>query len=244
MDQFEKMILNRRDSIRISESAMRNMVADKNVNRIFANFNVFIKDHFEIALLRWRRGESPVADMMAALDWANKTVAAIAEWQPDIDVFLHNPDWTVFHYPAYLLNRSIGLPDDIWQTMRRRQTADAADLGLDFLLLDALNDRPYRDYLPQQFARLASKKRQALSVQTYQIYFALIDAGGDIAAIEPLVRQAETNYIARARDPFFFGGVSYEGGGPNNPYVVDFMLAAILKKIGWEGESLHRWRWG
>ena len=36
----------------------------------------------------------------------------------------------------------------------------------------------------------------------------------------------------RARDSFYSGGEATEGGGPDNAYVVDYRLAAVLKKVG------------
>ena len=109
--------------------------------------------------------------------------------------------------------------------------------------MDAIEGQKWRDGLTEPFERLASKKRQMLAVETYRTYFDLLDAGGDAVRTEELVRIAETNYKKRARDAFFGGGPTYMGGGPDNPYVVDFILAAILKKIGWTGETIHKWKW-
>ena len=54
-----------------------------------------------------------------------------------------------------------------------------------------------------------------------------------------MIRQYEKFYDGRYRETG-----DYEGGSMDNPYIVDWQLAAILKKQNWAGDSIHFWRWG
>ena len=59
---------------------------------------------------------------------------------------------------------------------------------------------------------------------------------------DDLVKLAETNW-KRRRSNMFFDGWPWFGYGANNDLYVDVYLAAVLHKIGWDGESVHLWRW-
>jgi len=209
----------------------------------YRNIAESLEKYFDTALLRWRRGESPVPDMERALAKSSEMLAAITDWQLD-DETLNGMGytWNVVRYMSFLLDQRVELPVERLVGIRASQS-QYADVALDYRILDAIEGRKWREGLEEPFERLASKKRQALAVESYRTYFALLEAGGDGAETEALVLRAETNYARRAKDAFYSGGPTYMGGGPDNPYVVDFTLAAILKRIGWEGDSIHKWKW-
>ncbi|KAF0173171.1 MAG: hypothetical protein FD160_3503, partial [Caulobacteraceae bacterium] len=58
-----------------------------------------------------------------------------------------------------------------------------------------------------------------------------------------LVRKAEDNWLKRKTNRFFEESDSRDGHGDYNELYVDIYLAAVLRKIGWQGESVHRWKW-
>ena len=243
MEQFEWMIHNRdlaqADIARIKPR----VIARGDFQLAYQNLAKSLQGHFDTALLRWRRGESPVSDMEQAQAKAHELNTAITAWQlSDQTLNGYGYVWSLVRYIAFLLGRKAELPGDQLPRIQKNQS-QYADIALDYHVLDALEGREWREGLSEPFARLASKKRQALAVATCQTYFALLEPGHDKERIDALVREAEANYNRRAKDGFFGGGPTYMGGGPDNPYVVDFVLAAILKKIGWDGESVHKWQW-
>lgn len=244
MEQSEKMIVNRETRFSTIASANIAMFAKAEHAQIYQNLCVSLENRFDIALLRWRRGESPVADMEAALATSAEMLAAITDWQLDDETLNGYGDvWNLARYIAHLIDESVALPNERLPRIREDRS-QYADVALDYHLLDALGGREWRDGLEEPFDRLASKKRQSLAVESYRTYFALLEEGRDGLETEALVLRAETNYARRAKDAFYSGGPTYMGGGPDNAYVVDFALAAILKKIRWKGESIHKWRWG
>ncbi|KCZ53781.1 hypothetical protein HY29_16040 [Hyphomonas beringensis] len=244
MEQSEKNI--HYNKVALADIARINteVIARGDYPLAYRNIARSLEKHFDTALLRWRRGETPVPDMEQVLETSGKMLAAITNWSLN-DETLNGVGytWIIVHYAAFLLDRKVDLANERLVRIREH-VSQYADVELDYHILDAIEGREWRDGLTEPFERLASKKRQMLAVETYRTYFNLLDTGGDAVRTEELVRIAETNYTKRARDAFFSGGPTYMGGGPDNPYVVDFMLAAILKKIGWTGETIHKWKWG
>lgn len=84
-------------------------------------------------------------------------------------------------------------------------------------------------------------KRTSLVCETYAMYERLLKTPANEA--EPLVREAEILFRKRAKNGYL-SGAQTEGGGSDNAHTVDYRLAAILKKIGYSGETIHLWRWG
>lgn len=244
MEQSEKNIYY--NGIALADIAEINVrvIARDDYPSAYRNMCRALEKHFDTALLRWRRGESPVLDMEKALATSSEMLAAIIDWQLDDETLNGYGDvWNLVSYIAYLLNISVKLPKDRLPQIRRDRSL-YADVALDYCILDALGGHEWRSNFALSLEQLATKKRHSLAVESYRTYFALLDSNGDNAAVNALVQVAEVNYKKRARDGFYGGGPTYTGGGPDNPYVVDFQLAAILKKIGWAGDSIHRYRWG
>lgn len=209
----------------------------------YRNLARSLEKRFDTALLRWRRGDSPVADMKAVLATSGEMLAAISEWKLDHDTICGKGDaWSLARYASYLLDQEVRLPDENLIGIRQERSQHP-DVALDYHILDALAGREWRQGVAELLEDLAAKKRRMLAVQTYRAYLSLLEATGSGEQKEPLVRVAEENYNKRARDSFYSGGPTYMGGGPDNAYVVDFVLAAILKYIGWSGNSIHKWTW-
>ena len=209
----------------------------------YRNLCETLEKRFDTALLRWRRREAPIDDMKVALRTAGQMREAIAEWHLDGETLNGYGDvWNLARYISYLLDQPVKLPEG--ELLRiREDRSQYADVALDYQILDALDGQEWRVGLDEVLERLATRKRQSLAVETYRTYFDLLEADGNGARTEVLVKAAEVNYKKRAGDGFYGGGPTYMGGGPDNPYVVDFVLAAILKRIGWTGETIHKWTW-
>ncbi len=79
------------------------------------------------------------------------------------------------------------------------------------------------------------------SVRTY-----LMLAGGmagDRSTTE-LVANGDKNWEARKSNRSFAGASVEDGYGEHNGWFVDILLAASMKKVGWDGDGIHVWRWG
>lgn len=237
------MIANR--EIALSDIAQINVevIARGDYPLAYRNLARSLEKRFETALLRWRHGQSPVADMATALVISQTMLAAIADWQLDDETLSGKGDtWSLIRYISYLLDQPVKVPEERLASIREDRS-QYADVALDYLVLEALEGREWREGLADPLERLAVKKRQMLAVETYRVYFDLLETNENMGQTGALVQAAEANYKKRARDGFYSGGPTYMGGGPDNHYVVDFVLAAILKRIGWTGETIHKWIW-
>lgn len=244
MEQSAKMIANRETALADIAAINVGVIARGDYPLAYRNLARSLEKRFETALLRWRHGETPVADMNAALSTSGEMLAAITEWQLDDETLGGKGDaWSLVRYISHLLDQPVALPDERLARVREERS-QFADIALDYRILDAIEGREWREGLAEALERLAAKKRQMLAVETYRTYFGLLEVDGSEERAGALVRTAEANYKKRARDGFYSGGPTYMGGGPDNPYVVDFVLAAILKHIGWAGDTVHKWAWG
>lgn len=235
--QFEKNIRISRQSIQLSYDALPDHIGHRRAERICFNLWMIVKDFIDISLHEWRRGNAPLVDMNAGLVAADTLVAAIDEYGAQHDDYA-DVDFRLIESCAYLANRGFR-----WRLPMAAIDRNA-DVALSDLLNRALRDEPYEEGLDALFDKLASNKRRALAVASYRTYFALLDGKAAAECRDELVKQADANYHRRARDSYYSSGPEYRGGGPDNPYAVDIELACVLKKIGWEGDSIHRWLWG
>lgn len=83
------------------------------------------------------------------------------------------------------------------------------------------------------------QKAGPLAARTYAVYANMLQGQCGI----DLVAEAGDLFDKRGKDTFYCGGDQTEGGGMDNLQVVDYRLAAILKKVGYKGGSIHQWRW-
>ncbi|WP_395745498.1 hypothetical protein [Prosthecobacter sp.] len=119
------------------------------------------------------------------------------------------------------------------------------DLRSDRLLDAVLGNGLCRDWDESAWntglAQLKQNKRATLAVKTYTAYNHLRKNEGE--DLNELIEHAESFFQNRAKDAFFSGGDETDGGGPDNDITIDYRLAAIMKKIGYNGGSAHRWQW-
>jgi hypothetical protein len=243
-DQVEKLIRYYAESIAEIAALNPQVIAEGKFSTAYSNLLSTMMDHFETALVRWRRGESPVADLQATLAAAEAAVASGREWGIDDDMISSESELALLPaYAGFFVNQHAAVPADWIALIRKAFSRNAPSVVLELLVLDALEDRPWRRHVDDALAPMSQKKQRRLAFDTYRTYFALLQANGDGSDAEFLVRAAEQNYTKRLNDSLYSGSFGYLGGGDYNPHMIDFELAAILKKIGWTGESIHRWRW-
>lgn len=190
---------------------------------------------FHSALLLWRRGDSP-------RDYAEQGVNILEDNVPGLlrDV----PEMTVssFHLEvggvfAFLIGRP-------YFHALRPEEIDYPDGRLTVHLLHALEGRLDRPAMEAELEAFAQTKKHALSVKTYRNYFDLLDRAEAGQPFDDLVELGGMLYDKREKDAFYSGGPALEGGGPGNGDLVDYSLGAVLKHIGYQGASVHAWRWG
>jgi len=189
------------------------------------NYRQRFKAHVMQGLLAWRCGlGSPVAPFQEAVGaWRAGAMALaggdLAELPLERASFI-----------AFL----IGEPPPPPATLTADRLLDAALAGE---LHGRVNDEDWQRGLTE----LQKIKGSDLAAETYQTYGQLLRAAPETR--ESLIAQATALFNKRGKNGFFSGGDQTEGGGPDNEFVTDYRLAAILKKLAYTGDSPHRWKW-
>ena len=197
----------------------------QNAGNIF-RYNVML------GLIAWRKNIDPTPYFDAAVD--------------DINIYCKNI--IQIGAPPSLLPINIAsilssLIDRKFNFLSECKISNSADSYLDCLIAESvIGDIKPRS--PQEgIEKLADLKRQSLAARTYEIYFDILNGDGGRGALDNLILSACKNYADRAIDKFYSGGQDINGGGKYNEIVVDFRLGAILKQIGFIGDSVHSWKW-
>lgn len=198
------------------------------------NIHQTFKDYLMAGLIQWRTGsESPAA-------FIGDAVHAVTDGLWVLSSF-GNP-FAGSEIPveqASICAFLIGLEGPVCSGMVLN-----SDRRLDSIIADALLDKWEQPAWDSAMAELRAIKGSRLAVETYAAYHNLLFSRPKDASREDWVRSCEVLFKRRAKDGFYGGGDQTYGGGPDNNFIVDYRLAAILKKIGYDGESLHLWRWG
>ncbi|PHR98520.1 MAG: hypothetical protein COA78_25985 [Blastopirellula sp.] len=185
------------------------------------------------SLIQWRIGTDPSDSLSEAAegfadDWLTVSTIGNSDTQ-SADV----PAERVA-FVAYL----IGKPYPIVPSSDGLQSDRLLDLVLGNWLFDSWNGELWEQGMEQ----LRRMDRTDLSVRTYELYKSVVDATG--ADLPALSQEGEKLFAKRKSDSFFSGGDQTEGGGPDNDFTVDYRLAALLKRAGFDGTSeTHAWKW-
>jgi len=123
------------------------------------------------------------------------------------------------------------------------EIGEAADLYLDCLIAAQVTGRPESGSVQEGIRVLAESDRQALAMRTYAAYFDILDKNASDPRLDELVLLADKNYSSREKDAFYSGGRDIDAGSKYNGIIVDYRLGAILKHVGYRGNSVHSWKW-
>jgi hypothetical protein len=198
------------------------------------NLRGVVRHNLMIGLILWRRGQSPRRPLEAALD-------AFIEHRPALKAI--NPNMfgasTVPEKTAMIVGFLLGRRIEPWFAYAHHNVPDAR---LDCLLAMGLEDCFPQEVARNELSAVRANATLALLADTYQTYFEILEASNHEHA-STTIELAELHYRARAQDEFYVGGEHTDGGGATNSLIVDYRLAAVLKRIGYAGKSVHRWRW-
>lgn len=189
-----------------------------------------------VGLLTWRLGGNPRSAIEESVAGFIAVRQVLRQLDPAADV-----DHALLLPNALLVASLIDEQPEYSPDALARDEHDGYERPLDWLLVAATRGPVDAAEVEVAIAELGARKRCKLAADTYRTYFQIL-GGAPQAELDGLVRAAEKLYAKRARDSFYSPGQT-DGGGPDNPHVVDYRLAAVLEKVGYQGESIHRWRW-
>jgi len=193
-----------------------------------------LSQHFlELGLLDWRAGQDPTEFFKAAGEWYD---AGWELFQPDDRVGAAHQKGAV-DIAQYLVGRR-GRLGFSWEEHR-----GSPYISFTYENAFRLFDQPLPEKLKAQNDRYV-QHRKGILTRSFITHRKLFDYEGTAEGFEALVREAEKNWLDRRTDRALDDTDFTMGYANGNDLVVDLDLGAILKKRNWQGESIHRWRWG
>lgn len=183
-------------------------------------------------LIEWRMGTDPSASLSeAANGFTNDWVTVLAVGNGDGN-FADVPAERI-SFVTYLL----GKEPSIDRSTVNFESDRLLDVALGDCLFDSWNRKAWEQGM-QQLRQAGSD----LAIQTYELYKAVAHAAA--ADLPALSQEGKKLFAKRKSDSFFSGGDETEGGGEDNNVTVDYRLAALLKRAGFDGTSeVHAWKW-
>ena len=216
-----------------AESALEQAIAKGDAALTHLNASSMVRFGLMHGLMKWRTGADPREMLMRGV----KAIRRAREWL----LGRGNPfgladaiPWEALWFSEDLLGepRTAGAPPKMPKV--------AKIVHLDRAMLAALAG--HEGALDAEVERLARGKRKGLVLRTYATYAAILKSA-DGSALLSAISEAEDNFVQRGGSREYEGLVTSEGGGAYNVKVVDYRLAAALKRVEYRGPSLHAWRW-
>lgn len=215
-----------------------------------------IQNHWVmIGLLNWRhKMGSPVSSFNGAVQASRQAIDRLRSYHH------HVPIWKCFRaaparYLEYLLKQppareliDESLDFQQWRTCEPYLIGRVFDSGV-LSALSNLQRPPQWEVFLETFA---GDRRLALQCQISSAYMEIIEnsAREDQGQAMRAADRAASLFSRRRRDPYFSAS-GEDGGGPDNDHVVDYRLAAILRKCvpTFSGPvkpelAIHMWQWG
>ena len=232
---IEQIIELERQHIERSKKGFESARELRNPDLVALNVGQGLKTYLMQGLIGWRCGiMSPVSPFREALAFVRQGYSA---WQTmngrSTARTLHLPLEKAF-FVAFLVNES-AITFDLHDLVADRLLD--ANLGLG--LQGEWNEEMWASGLEQ----LRQVKGSTLAVETYTTYHRLLRSSQDSEA-KAAVEKATSQFEKRKSNGFYSGGEQTDSGGNDNAITVDYRLAAIMKKIGYKGDSVHSWQWG
>lgn len=189
--------------------------------------------YVDLGLLHWRRGIDPRADFEGAFRACSGLDELVQKHQLSKSGF----DLSLVYAALFLMGRTaqidyvdaVACNDFRWPCYQYR-------------LVHALHDEAPTERLTKLVdGHLA--KNDELPDKIFEAYFQLLGLRPSKLDMEERVRRARSTWVERKRDALSPEGRSLDGHGVMNDLYVDIYLAAVLKKIGWVGHTVHAWIW-
>lgn len=189
--------------------------------------------HIDLGLLHWRRGIDPRADFEGAF----RACSALDDLVKKHLLPKSGYDLSLVYAALFLMGRKAQIDYvDVDACTEFRWPA------YQYRLVHALHDVEPTERLTKLMDGYL-EKNDALPEKIFESYFQLLGLRPSKLDMEERVRRAKTTWVERRREALAPEGRALDGHGLMNELYVDIYLAAVLKKIGWVGPTVHVWKW-
>lgn len=224
MDFFKKQMSRAQNGLAVGQSSGNYQLFALNTRQLF-------KTQLMQGLIAWRQG-AEAAQLIASAVGKLEANADVLAGMPGIELSSIDLPFEKAAIVSFLLDRPTRLSSPLVDVI-------APDRRLDATMVSELAGGSPGDGAHSELVSLA--KISDLAARSYETYFELLGPSVEGHSVDEMVREAEINFKSRISDSFYSGGDQTEGGSQDNGLVVDYRLAAVLKKIGYEGDTIHRW---
>jgi len=232
MTRYEQLTGNCEERIETLPNINQQLLAQGNIAKVAQNMRSIVEHQINLGLLHWRHGLDPRPDFQAA----QKTYQNITDILAEHDLRPANAGALEIFYIAMAAMGETYTPKFLYLDTPNRRWPLYRNHLIHLLHEERMGPELEKD-LPKNL------KKSGLVDQIYTTFFQLLgDIPTDLSQDE-LVKQAEINWTNRRTNRWFSDSDSYEGSGDFNDLYVDIQLAAVLRKVGWQGESIHKWQW-
>jgi hypothetical protein len=223
---------NRLEELIIIEEALPKNLGESNFSLAASNYGRMAHRHADLGLLHWRHGLDPRPDFERGIEAYEKMCALAREHALPKNV----GELPVVYAMLFLMGRqtAIEFEDENYHKQHRWPCYECC-------LVHMLHDQPLNELHRGLLDRYLAKYDQRAD-RVILTYLQLLGARPSEQSRDELVKVADGNWVRR-RGNQFFDGWAWWGYGIMNDIYVDIYLAAVLKKIGWQGDSVHRWKW-
>lgn len=231
---YEWVMSNRTEDIREYPKLIQQWVEKGDLESVARGHDKLAQAYVIRALIRWRHGESPHADLDLGYG-AYTTFRTFLAAHP-LGYQLIAPYGDLYALTFSLIGKKVEIAP-----------LDDYDRSLGKVAI-------YPRYLAEFAQGVATTSEwrtdvdrfletgRSLLDETYRVYLKLLGEIPSEASADALVAHAEKNWKKR-RTSKQFSHATWEGYDYGNDGYPDVTLAAVLKIIGWRGDSVHRWTW-
>jgi hypothetical protein len=233
-DQYAHNEQTARDGIALSTRLVPKLLGEGNFVWAAKNHAMIAEGHTDLGMLHWRRGHDPRPDFESAILAFENLRYLVQEHGLD----KHDHEFPLVYAMLSLMGRRmpIEFEDAAYHAEHRWPCYQSC-------LVHCLHDRP----LDARHASLLDQylsENDELPDRSFLTYFQLLGVRSSGQSRDELVQAGEASWRRRKTDSFFSDAGYINGHGVMNDLYVDIFLAAVLKKIGWQGQSIHKWMWG
>jgi hypothetical protein len=222
-----------RDEIEMSVRAIPDLSSAGNYVWVGTNLMMMADTHVELGLLHWRAGLDPRPDFERAMHVYDELSTLANEHN-----LARHYEFPIVYAMLFLMGRrtTIDFEDEEYYKEHRWPCYLSC-------VVHALHDQPLDSYHEQLLDTYLGTEEE-FADHVIRTYLDLLEAHAAGKPIASLVADAEANWLKRRTSRFFADGGPFSNGhGLKNELFVDIYLAAILNKIGWDGDGIHRWKW-
>ena len=229
------------ERIEKTENFIANAKEKADTKLVLMNYAFLIGHLADRSVLAWRQGQDPQSDLEEMYIAYSEATRIRIEEDPDSQLQMSeisaNNDWDRVYTLFWLFGKNVkphyhheGFPENRYFFYSR------------YLLSEILNTDVNLKNLDD--ALLLCDRNQDLVDKNFLTKLKLLRKVDHSESISSLVEQAEQDWIKRTRSSYYRSNApDMAGVDETNKLSLDHTLSAILKKIQWSGDSVHKWHW-